>query len=54
MIYDPDLDDNLPKKLTELGVKAESLLVVIDEKDEEPFVNVELAVVERYVSYPTR
>ncbi|CRG83886.1 ubiquitin-like 1-activating enzyme E1 B [Talaromyces islandicus] len=47
MIYDPDLEDNLPKKLTELGVKAESLLVVIDEKDEDPFVNVELAVVER-------
>lgn len=54
MIYDPDLDDNLPKKLTELGVKAESLLVVIDEKDEEPFVNLELAVVERYVSYKIR
>ncbi|QKX58120.1 uncharacterized protein TRUGW13939_05241 [Talaromyces rugulosus] len=54
MIYDPDLDDNLPKKLTELGVKAESLLVVIDEKDEEPFVNVELAVVERAKPTPEK
>lgn len=46
-IYDPDLDDNLPKKLTDLGVKAESLIRVIDEEDEEPRVNLELLVSER-------
>ncbi|KAH8696331.1 putative ubiquitin-like activating enzyme [Talaromyces proteolyticus] len=47
MIYDPDLEDNLPKKLKDLGVASESLLTVIDEKDDEPFVNVELMVVEK-------
>ncbi|KAL1971352.1 hypothetical protein VTN77DRAFT_304 [Rasamsonia byssochlamydoides] len=46
-IYDPDLDDNLPKKLTDLGVKAESLIRVVDEADEEPRVNLELLVSER-------
>jgi ubiquitin-like 1-activating enzyme E1 B len=44
MIYDPDLEDNLPKKLIELSVQAETLLTVIDENDETPFVNLELVV----------
>lgn len=44
MIYDPDLEDNLPKKLSELGVQAETLLTVIDESDEDPFANLELIV----------
>jgi ubiquitin-like 1-activating enzyme E1 B len=46
-IYDPDLDDNLPKKLTDLGVTAETLIRVVDEADEEPRVNLELLVRER-------
>jgi ubiquitin-like 1-activating enzyme E1 B len=45
MIYDPDLDDNLPKKLTELNIKAESLLTIIDDADE-PRVNLVLVVAE--------
>lgn len=44
MIYDPDLEDNLPKKLVDLGVQAETLLTIIDERDEEPRVNLELVV----------
>ncbi|KAF4981361.1 hypothetical protein F66182_17169 [Fusarium sp. NRRL 66182] len=44
MIYDPDLDDNLSKKLVDLGVQAETLLTIIDEEDDSPFVNLELVV----------
>lgn len=33
-IYDPDMEENLPKKLTELGVKPETFLTVIDDEDE--------------------
>lgn len=42
-IYDPDLEDNLPKKMVDLGVKDESFLTVVDE-DDEPRVNLELIV----------
>lgn len=45
-IYDPDLEDNLPKKLSDLGVKDETLVTVVDEEDE-PRVNVELIVHEQ-------
>ncbi|KAF4214408.1 hypothetical protein CNMCM8980_002535 [Aspergillus fumigatiaffinis] len=43
-IYDPDLEDNLPKKLSDLGIKNESFLTVVDEEDEQPRVNLELVV----------
>ncbi|GAB1208383.1 hypothetical protein APSETT445_007131 [Aspergillus pseudonomiae] len=43
-IYDPDLEDNLTKKLSELGVSNESLITIIDEEDEQPRVNLELVV----------
>ncbi|GLA28280.1 hypothetical protein M752DRAFT_339581 [Aspergillus phoenicis ATCC 13157] len=43
-IYDPDLEDNLPKKLADLGVKNESFITVIDEEDDQPRVNLELIV----------
>ncbi|KAL3455444.1 hypothetical protein BJX64DRAFT_295036 [Aspergillus heterothallicus] len=43
-IYDPDLEDNLPKKLSELGIKASSFITVVDE-DDEPRVNLQLVVV---------
>jgi ubiquitin-like 1-activating enzyme E1 B len=51
VIYDPDLEDNLPKKLSELGIKNGSSLTVLDEDDIEndPRVNLEFWVVERYV-----
>ncbi|KAL2819775.1 hypothetical protein BJX63DRAFT_381672 [Aspergillus granulosus] len=43
-IYDPDLEDNLPKKLSELGIKASSFITVVDE-DDQPRVNLQLVVV---------
>ncbi|CBF86880.1 hypothetical protein AN2450.2 [Aspergillus nidulans FGSC A4] len=43
-IYDPDLEDNLPKKLSDLGITTSAFLTVIDE-DEQPRVNLQLIVV---------
>lgn len=50
-VYDPDLDDNLAKKFTDLGIKADSFLTVIDEDDENPRVNLSLSISEKYVLY---
>lgn len=49
MIYDPDLEENLPKKLQELGIGNQSFLTVVDEddQDQDPRVNLELVVVQR-------
>ncbi|KAK3937333.1 hypothetical protein QBC46DRAFT_267812 [Diplogelasinospora grovesii] len=46
ILYDPDETDNLDKKLVELGVKPDSFLTITDEDDEEPFVNVVVAIQE--------
>ena len=46
-IYDPDLDDNLPKKFGELGVKADSFVTIIDDEDENPRVNLSLSISEK-------
>ena len=48
-IYDPDLEDNLPKKLSELGVEKDSFITVVDEEDDNPRVNLEILVSERSV-----
>ncbi|PGH04304.1 hypothetical protein AJ79_07152 [Helicocarpus griseus UAMH5409] len=45
-IYDPDLDDNLPKQLKYLGVSNDSFLTVVDEEDDSPRVNLDLLVSE--------
>jgi hypothetical protein len=50
-IYDPDLEDNLPKKLSELGVINESLITVIDEEDNQPRVNLELVILTEKYAY---
>ncbi|EAU37325.1 conserved hypothetical protein [Aspergillus terreus NIH2624] len=42
--YDPDLEDNLPKKLGDLGVQNEGFITVVDEEDDEPRVNIQLLV----------
>ncbi|GFN16621.1 E1 ubiquitin-activating protein uba2 [Aspergillus tubingensis] len=52
-IYDPDLEDNLPKKLTDLGVKNECFITVIDEEDDQPRVNLELIVLATEASQST-
>ncbi|KAL4863979.1 hypothetical protein BDV12DRAFT_20306 [Aspergillus spectabilis] len=44
-IYDPDLEDNLPKKLSDLGITTSSFLTIVDEEDEQPRVNLQLVVV---------
>ncbi|PWY91747.1 hypothetical protein BO94DRAFT_378610 [Aspergillus sclerotioniger CBS 115572] len=52
-IYDPDLEDNLPKKLVDLGVKDGCFITVIDEADDEPRVNLELVALASDVSQPS-
>lgn len=51
VIYEPDMDDNLPRKLSELGIKSDTFLTVIDDDDFEndPRVNLELRIVQRFV-----
>ena len=46
-LYDPDLDDNLSKKFSDLGVKADSFLTIIDDDEENPRVNLSLAILEK-------
>lgn len=46
-LYDPDLDDNLSKKFSDLGVKSDSFITVIDDEDENPRVNLSLAILEK-------
>lgn len=43
-IYDPDMEDMLPKTFRDLGVRDESFLTVIDDDEENPRVNLQLAV----------
>ena len=45
LIYDPDLEDNLPKKLSAFVLKNESWITAVDEEDEQPRVNLELVVI---------
>ena len=49
IIYDPDLEENLPKKLSELGITKDSWITVVDEddQDQDPRVNLELFIIER-------
>lgn len=49
ILYDPDLDDNLSKKFSDLGIRADSFLTVVDEEDDNPRVNLSLSVAEKYV-----
>ncbi|AEO61515.1 hypothetical protein MYCTH_2311735 [Thermothelomyces thermophilus ATCC 42464] len=46
ILYDPDETDNLGKKLSELGIGPDSFLTITDEDDEDPFVNVVVAIQE--------
>ncbi|KAF4844255.1 Ubiquitin-activating enzyme E1-like [Colletotrichum siamense] len=45
-LYDPDETENLSKKLSELGITEDTFLTVIDEDDDEPFVNVVISIQE--------
>ena len=46
-LYDPDLDDNLSKKFSELGVKADNFLTITDEDEANPRVNLSLSISEK-------
>jgi ubiquitin-like 1-activating enzyme E1 B len=50
VVYDPELDDNLPKKFGDLGIKADSFITVVDEEDDNPRVNLVFSISEKYVS----
>lgn len=47
VLYDPDFEDNLPKKFNDLGIKSNSILTVVDEEDDAPHVNLSLSVTEK-------
>ncbi len=53
-LYDPDLDDNLSKKFSDLGVQADSFLTVIDDDEENPRVNLSLAILEKTLPEDTK
>ncbi|MCJ1398452.1 E1 ubiquitin-activating protein uba2 [Xylographa trunciseda] len=46
-LYDPELDDNLTKKFSDLGIKGDSFLTIIDDDDENPRVNLTLAIADQ-------
>ena len=46
-LYDPELDDNLSKKFSDLGIEADSFLTVVDDDDENPRVNLSLSISEQ-------
>ncbi|GAM85103.1 hypothetical protein ANO11243_031060 [Dothideomycetidae sp. 11243] len=50
LIYDPDLEENLSKKLVDLGVVKDTFLTVIDDDDDTFRINLILAVTEGEMS----
>lgn len=53
ILFDPDLEDNLPKKMADLGVGNDTWLTVADEADESPRMNLVLFVHEKESSPET-
>lgn len=49
LIYDPDEEEQLPKKLSEMEIGNQSSLTIVDDDDQNknPRINLELLVVER-------
>lgn len=46
ILYDPDETENLTKKLSDLGISQDSCLTIVDDDDNDPFVNVVVNVQE--------
>ena len=46
-LYDPELDDNLSKTFSELGITGDSFLTIIDDDDDNPRVNLTLAIADQ-------
>ena len=49
LIYDTELDDNLGKKFSDLGITSKNFITVVDEEDDNPRVNVVLSINEEYI-----
>ncbi|KAL8831600.1 MAG: hypothetical protein Q9191_000780 [Dirinaria sp. TL-2023a] len=47
ILYDPELDDNLSKTFSDLGIKVDNFLTVIDDDEKSPRVNLSLSISER-------
>lgn len=47
LIYDADFTDNLVKRLSDLGIKNESIVTILDENEPDTRVNLELVIIER-------
>lgn len=43
-LYDPDLEDNLSKKFSDLGVRDDSFLTIVDDDEDNPRVDLSLSV----------
>lgn len=50
LLYDVELADNLPKKFIDLGMKNGSFLIIIDDDEENPRVNLSLSISEQQVA----
>ncbi|KAI4866976.1 hypothetical protein F4820DRAFT_415044 [Hypoxylon rubiginosum] len=50
LVYDPDLTDNLDKNLNDLGIKQNSFVTIVDEDDDDTFVNVVVNIQEAKLS----
>ncbi|KAI2632520.1 SUMO-activating enzyme subunit uba-2 [Hypomontagnella submonticulosa] len=46
LLYDPDETDNLGKSLGDLGIKENGFVTIVDEDDEDPFINVVINIQE--------
>ncbi|GAB7350736.1 hypothetical protein MBLNU459_g1287t1 [Dothideomycetes sp. NU459] len=46
IVYDPDMEENLPKTLHELGIEKNTFITVRDEEDEDTKVNLVLSISE--------
>lgn len=46
ILYDMDETQNLPNKLRDLGITEDTSLIVVDEDDEDPYVNVRINIQE--------
>lgn len=53
LIYDLDLDDNLPSKLSDLGVTNWAFLTIVDDDDQDqvPRIDLQLVISARYVPH---
>lgn len=47
LMYDPDFTDNLVKRLSDLDIKNESIVTVVDENEQDTRVNLELVIIAR-------